>query len=75
MRKPQDILYLNCFKAIECYKIFCVSNISSYLKFFLYMRKDAGIPITKGVGANNNCSAQLMHVGNNGMTGNIYSSG
>lgn len=46
-----------------------------YLKFFLYIRNDDGIPMTNGVGANNNCSAQIIHVGNNGMTGNIYSKG
>lgn len=52
------------------------SQISSgILKFFLYSRKDAGIPITKGVGASNNCSAQLMHVGSKGIAGNMYSSG
>lgn len=48
---------------------------SSHLKFFLYMRNDAGIPITYGVGASNNCSAQLIHVGRSGITGNMYSSG
>lgn len=26
-----------------------------YLKFFLYIKKLAGKPITNGVGANNNC--------------------
>lgn len=31
--------------------------------------------MTKGVGASNSCSAQLRHVGSNGMTGNIYSNG
>lgn len=45
------------------------------LKFFLYRRNEAGMPITNGVGASRSCSAQLMQVGNNGMTGNIYSSG
>lgn len=66
-----------------------------YLKFFLYIKKLTGNPITNGVGANNNCnfsgyylykqlfeqvfiitcSAQLIHVGNKGITGNIYSKG
>lgn len=32
------------------------------------MRNDAGIPMTKGVGANRSCSAQLMQVGKRGMT-------
>lgn len=48
---------------------------SGILKFFLYNRKEAGIPITKGVGASSNCSAQLMHVGSSGIAGNIYSKG
>lgn len=47
----------------------------TYLKFFLYMRNDAGMPITNGVGAKSSCSAQLMQVGSSGITGNIYSSG
>lgn len=52
------------------------SQISSgILKFFLYIKKEAGIPITKGVGASSNCSAQLMHVGNKGIAGNMYSNG
>jgi len=52
------------------------SQISSgILKFFLYNRKDAGIPITKGVGASSNCSAQLIHVGSKGIAGNMYSNG
>lgn len=50
-------------------------NLLTYLKFFLYIRKVAGIPMTNGVGANNNCSAQLIHVGSNGITGNMYSNG
>lgn len=41
---------------------------STYLKFFLYIRNDAGIPMTKGVGANKSCSAQLIQVGKSGMT-------
>lgn len=48
---------------------------ATHLKFFLYIRNDAGIPMTYGVGASNNCSAQLMHVGSSGITGNMYSNG
>lgn len=52
------------------------SHISSgILNFFLYIKNEAGIPMTNGVGASNNCSAQLMHVGSNGIAGNMYSSG
>lgn len=42
-----------------------------YLKFFLYIKNVAGHPITNGVGAKSNCSAQLIHVGSNGITGNL----
>ena len=49
--------------------------LTTYRKFFLYIRNVAGTPITKGVGANSNCSAQLKHVGSSGITGNIYSKG
>lgn len=31
--------------------------------------------MTNGVGANNNCSAPFIQVGNSGITGNIYSKG
>jgi len=41
----------------------------------LYRKKLAGTPITNGVGASNSCSALFIHVGSNGMTGNIYSKG
>jgi hypothetical protein len=37
----------------------------------LYNKNVAGHPITNGVGANNNCSAQLIQVGSKGMTGNL----
>lgn len=43
----------------------------THLKFFLYNKNVAGHPITNGVGANNNCSAQLIQVGNKGITGNL----
>ena len=42
---------------------------------FLSKTKDAGIPITYGVGANKICSELGMRQGNKGMTGNIYSRG
>lgn len=51
------------------------NSCRAYRKFFLYIKNDDGIPMTKGVGANNSCSAQLIHVGNNGITGNMYSNG
>lgn len=60
---------------ISCSHIGINLHPENYPKFFLYMRNDAGMPITNGVGASKSCSAQLMHVGNNGITGNIYSSG
>lgn len=50
-------------------------KIQTYLKFFLYVRKVAGIPIRKGVGASRSCSAQLIQLGSSGMAGNMYSSG
>lgn len=56
------------------YKHFFVVVIY-YLKFFLYIKNDAGNPMINGVGAKSNCSALPMHVGSNGIMGNMYSNG
>lgn len=47
----------------------------THLKFFLNIKNEAGMPITNGVGASKSCSAQPIHVGNKGITGNMYSNG
>lgn len=56
--------------------VITIKNVGiTHIACLFCLRKDAGSPITKGVGASRSCSDPAMEVGRMGMTGNMYCRG